>query len=69
MGETPPEWKSGCFQRGGRLSLPVFLNSESDTCTLTGIRRVGGGAVEESGRASQVCHAGVVSVAVHGAGN
>ncbi len=39
------------------------------TCTLTGIRRVGCRAVEESGRASQVGHAGVVSVAVHGAGD
>lgn len=69
MGKTLPEWKSGCFQHGGRLLLPVFFNGEWDTCTLTGIRRVGCGAVEESGRASQVCHAGVVSVAVHGAGN
>lgn len=38
-------------------------------CTLTSIRRVGCGAVEESGRASQVGHACVVSVAVHGAGD
>lgn len=36
-------------------------------CALTSIRRVGGGAVEESGRASEVGHATVVSVAVHGA--
>lgn len=50
-------------------AFDVFLNSEWHTCILTGIRRVGCGAVEESGRASQVCHAGVVSVAVHGAGN
>lgn len=39
------------------------------TCALTGVRRVGSGAVEERGRASQVGHAGVVSVAVHGAAN
>lgn len=43
--------------------------TENGTCTLTGIRRVGCGAVEESGRAAQVGHAGVVSVTVHGAGN
>lgn len=39
------------------------------TCALTSIRRVGCGAIEESGRAAQVGHAGVVSVAVHGAGD
>lgn len=40
------------------------------TCgTLTSIRRVGCGAIEESRRSSKVGHAGVVSVAVHGAGN
>lgn len=38
-------------------------------CTLTGVRRVGCGAVQEGGRASQVGHAGVVGVAVHGAGD
>lgn len=37
--------------------------------TLTGIRRVGCRAVEESRRASQVGHAAVVGVAVHGAGD
>lgn len=37
--------------------------------SLTGIRRVGRGAVEERGRSSQVGHAGVVGVAVHGAGD
>ena len=39
------------------------------TCELTSIRRVGCRAVEESGRSSQVGHAGVVGVAVHGAGD
>lgn len=34
---------------------------------LTGVRRVGRRAVEEGGRASEVGHAGVVGVAVHGA--
>lgn len=34
---------------------------------LTSIRRVGCRAVEEGGRASEVGHAGVVGVAVHGA--
>lgn len=38
-------------------------------CTLTSIRRVGCRAIEESGRASQVGHAGIVSIAIHGAGN
>lgn len=57
------------FSLWGTAFVASLFNSEWDTCTLTGIRRVGCGTVEESGRASQVCHAGVVSVAVHGAGD
>lgn len=64
MGDPPPE---GTHMSWGPLLVPV--GQQPGTCTLTGVRRVGCGAVEESGRAAQVSHAGVVGVAVHGAGN
>lgn len=53
-----------------RRKAPVIKLSQW-TCSypLTGIRRVGCRAIEERGRASQVGHAGVVGVAVHGAGD
>lgn len=50
-----------------------FMLFQSEVCihigTLTSIRRVGCRAIQESGRASQVGHAGVICVAVHGAGD
>lgn len=69
MGDPPHVWESTAGASGSATGTCTLTGSVTGTCTLTGVRRVGRGAVEESGRAAQVCHAGVVGVAVHGAGN
>lgn len=56
-------------RRGRAVGRERGGGRHSGTGRDDGIRRVGRGAVEERGRSSQVGHAGVVGVAVHGAGD
>lgn len=50
------------------MIFPCSPSCLAPEAALTGVRRVGRGAVEERGRAPQVGHPRVVGVAVHGAG-